>query len=105
MPSDRLYKTGSALSKLCLVYDKHGYPIYPGDLLKTYHFTGARRKRYYLYHIVGEEAGRLFVYHPTFPTLTRATTLQADWTDTTEIIAGHGPGKILDFSHRPRLTR
>jgi hypothetical protein len=31
--------------------DKNGFPIYPGDLLRTYHFTGARRKKYYLYHV------------------------------------------------------
>jgi hypothetical protein len=31
--------------------DKTGIPIYPGDLLRTYHCTGARRKKHYLYHV------------------------------------------------------
>jgi len=32
------------------VYDKNGVPIYPGDLLRTFHFTGPRRRKWYLYH-------------------------------------------------------
>ena len=31
-------------------HDSKGIPIYPGDLLRCHHFTGARRKRYYHYH-------------------------------------------------------
>lgn len=31
------------------LFDKHGIPIERGDLLKVYHFTGRRRKRYYMY--------------------------------------------------------
>jgi len=31
--------------------DKNGIPIHRGDLPKTPHFTGPRRKRYYLYHV------------------------------------------------------
>lgn len=34
-------------------YDSRGYPIHPGDLLRTPHFIGPRRKQYYLYHVVG----------------------------------------------------
>ncbi|NML93830.1 hypothetical protein [Novosphingobium olei] len=35
-------------------YDKHGRQIKVGDVLKVFHFTGARRKRYYMYkHVVG----------------------------------------------------
>lgn len=29
--------------------DKHGVEIKPGDLVKVYHFTGARRKKHYMY--------------------------------------------------------
>lgn len=32
-------------------YDSRGVPIYPGDLLRTPHFRGPRRKMYYLYHV------------------------------------------------------
>lgn len=33
---------------LCL-YDKRGIPIASGDVLKVFHFIGARRKRHYMY--------------------------------------------------------
>lgn len=31
------------------VYDKRGIPIERGDIVKVFHFVGARRKRYYMY--------------------------------------------------------
>jgi hypothetical protein len=37
------------------LYDKTGRQIKIGDVLKVYHFTGARRKRHYMYkHVIGE---------------------------------------------------
>lgn len=33
------------------LYDKNNRPIYAGDLLRSFHFTGARRRRLYLYHV------------------------------------------------------
>lgn len=39
---------GKKLTKA--LYDKHGIPIERGDLVKIYHFTGARRKRHFMYH-------------------------------------------------------
>ena len=30
-------------------YDKNGIPILEGDLLRAYHFTGARKRKHYLY--------------------------------------------------------
>lgn len=32
-----------------LLYDKHGIPIERGDIVKVFHFIGARRKRHYMY--------------------------------------------------------
>ena len=32
-------------------YDKNGREIKEGHLIKTYHFTGARKKKYYMYHV------------------------------------------------------
>lgn len=29
--------------------DKKGVPFHVGDIVKVFHFTGARRKRYYMY--------------------------------------------------------
>jgi len=31
--------------------DSRGIPIYPGDLLRMFHFLGPRRKRYYQYFV------------------------------------------------------
>lgn len=31
------------------LYDKNGIPIERGDVVKVFHFTGARRKRHYMY--------------------------------------------------------
>lgn len=31
------------------IYDKNRRPILIGDILKIFHFTGARKKRYYMY--------------------------------------------------------
>lgn len=37
------------------LYDKNGIAIQPFDLLKVYHFTGSRRKKYYMYkHVTGD---------------------------------------------------
>lgn len=32
-----------------LIYDKRGIPIERGDIVKVFHFTGARRKKNYMY--------------------------------------------------------
>jgi hypothetical protein len=31
--------------------DKNGIPIEPFDVLKVFHFTGPRRKKYYMYKV------------------------------------------------------
>jgi len=48
-----------------MVRDKHGREILPGDVLKVYHFTSARRgKRHYLYQqALRYERGRLVISH------------------------------------------
>ncbi len=36
------------------VTDKNGVPIQQYDVLKVYHFTGARRKKHFMYkHVIG----------------------------------------------------
>ena len=36
-------------------FDKHGVPFAIGDVVKVFHFTGARRKRHYMYkQVVGK---------------------------------------------------
>lgn len=48
-----------SMSTLTPPYDIHRRPIQAGDLLRTFHFTGARRKKYWLYHGVREVNGYL----------------------------------------------
>ncbi len=40
-------------------HDSKGIPIYPGDLLRSFHFRGQRRRIFYLYHVAifDSEAG------------------------------------------------
>jgi len=46
------------------VYDKNGYPIFPGDTPKIFHFIGARRKKYYMYKFVkSQDTAYLTVMH------------------------------------------
>lgn len=94
-------------------YDRKGVPIYPGDLLKSFHFTGARRKKYWLYHVVvapPERAGTTFPLEMV-PTSHLEPTKRSgggrcplvDWlASNAEVIAGSGPGEILDFEDRPK---
>ena len=44
--------------------DKAGRVIQPGDVLKVFHFVGARRKRHYMYkQALRYERGRLLISH------------------------------------------
>lgn len=45
------------------IYDKNERLIREHDLLKIYHFTGARRKKYYMYKWVVEREGKLRCIH------------------------------------------
>lgn len=45
------------------VIDKHGIPIMPGDVLKVFHFVGARNKRHYMYKIAFLHNGKLRAAH------------------------------------------
>ena len=37
-----------------MLYDKKGIEIHPFDVLKVFHFIGARRKKHYMYKMVQE---------------------------------------------------
>lgn len=90
-------------------HDKNGVPIYPGDLLKTYHFTGRRRKKYFLYHTVVEEEGRLWIVPTPHLEPTKANgggkCLINEYMDMSqiEVIHGHGPSPYIYFEDRPRM--
>ena len=46
-----------------ILFDKNNQQIQELDLLKIFHFTGARRKKYYMYKWVGIRNGRLIGSH------------------------------------------
>lgn len=43
--------------------DKYGIPIEEGDILKVYHFTGARRKKHYMYKMAVLWDGKMYGSH------------------------------------------
>jgi hypothetical protein len=45
------------------IKDKFGRRIEPGDVLKVFHFIGARGKHYYMYKLVYEHEGYLRCAH------------------------------------------
>lgn len=52
--------------------DKYGIEIEPGDVLKVFHFVGARRKKHYMYKLAVSWNGKLYGAHlisntPTTP--------------------------------------
>lgn len=88
--------------------DKNGIQLHKGDLIRSPHYIGRRRKQHYLYHVVVEENGVLFLVptshlEPTLRNLGGRCPLSV-YCDTwaAEIISGYGPGGILTFEDRPR---
>lgn len=87
------------------VRDVRGFPICPGDLLRTPHFRGARRKQYYLYHVAVMKDGHLYAV-PTQnlePTMSNSggTCLVKDLPPVT-ILSGFGPAPAIHFEDRQR---
>lgn len=89
-------------------YDKNNRPIFPGDLLRTFHYTGARRKKYFLYHTVVKGQGD-FLYmvpvchlEPTFAGGGGRCLLKYGHPEEAEIIYGSGPDPYLCYDERPR---
>ena len=90
------------------MYDKKGVPIYPGDLIRTPHFIGARRKQWYIYHTA--------VFINGYMELIPTCHLQPDKAErgggrcmmsydiirNSEVIAGYGPDKYLNYTDRPK---
>jgi hypothetical protein len=92
-----------------VVYDKKGYPIYPGDLLRSPHYRGARRKMHYLYHVAVMDGERLTMVPAQYlePTIKRTggvCDLGQHLADHIEIISGYGPADYLSFEGRPKRS-
>lgn len=96
------------------VFDKHGYPIYPGDLLRSFHFIGPRKRTKYLYHTA--------VYNQRWGCMELVPTqhlepstilsdpggrcvLTENVAKHAEIISGMGPDNILDFRDRKKCKK
>lgn len=91
------------------MHDMKGVPIYPGDLLRSFHFVGMRRKVHFLYHVaVADGAGMRMVptchLEPTKRAGGGETALSKGMAAACEVIHGHGPGDILSFEDRPRVV-
>lgn len=93
------------------VYDIKGYPIYPGDLIRTFHYRGPRKRINYLYHTaIQNEKHHVLELVPTAhlePTKANSggrCWLSQDVIDRSEgeIIQGYGPDSAMSFQDRPK---
>lgn len=91
------------------VYDLNRRPIYPGDVIRSFHFRGARGKRYWLYHVAvwnADEKTMELVPASELEPQRRGrggrVWLTPEHGAEVEIISGHGPGQVLDYEDRPR---
>lgn len=94
------------------VYDKNDRPIYPGDLLRSFHFRGVRRKVYWLYHVVVLREGHLEMVPTSHLEPTEAARkgggrcwLSPDLAAAAEIIDGYGGPGRLHFEDRPKRAK
>lgn len=90
-------------------YDIKGVPIYPGDLIRSYHFKDYKGQVYYLYHVAvyQDKAMRMVPVselEPTKANLGGDCLLSQDVLDDyqAEVIHGHGPEPYLDYDERPK---
>lgn len=92
-------------------HDSKGIPIYPGDLLRSFHFRGARRRIYYLYHVALMIDGAMrMVGVCEVPEVIDGKSklpgclMSQDLAIKTTILHGFGPKKeYVDFEDRPRV--
>lgn len=100
------------------VCDVKGVPVYPGDLIRTYHFRGCRGRHHYLYHVVTQDAdGVLHLTPASWLAMTErqqrleggrcylaaVTDASGVMKDGGEVLSGHGPGDCL--CHHDRIRR
>lgn len=89
------------------LHDMNGVPIYPGDLLRTFHFQGRKRRKYYLYHTAVYRDGAMHMV-PTAhlqPTKIKdggACLMNDDSAVNCEVIHGYGPKPYIDYLDRPK---
>lgn len=98
------------IEEMNTVYDKTGRRIYPGDLLRSWHY-GKGRGTHYLYHVAVMREGILTGVPACHlePTLAKSRDgvyplwlIKPGKIDTPEIVAGYGPSDILCYRDRPK---
>ncbi len=87
-------------------YDSTGIPIEKGDLLRTPHFRGARRKQHYLYHVAVMVDGVLMMVptdflEPTSPKEYGSCEINEDHAKNCTVIDG-GSGSVPYYSRKKR---
>lgn len=89
-------------------HDKHGYPIYDGDVLKVFHFIGSRNKKHYMYKVASSKGEHMYaisitglIRTPSAPHRCRLEVLGEE--SEVEIVAGSGPGDFYSFEQRDRI--
>jgi hypothetical protein len=90
------------------LYDKTGREIMLNDVIKVFHFTGARRKRYYMYqqpteviYLGGNKAPYLKISHLNGKSEYYTKKINGGIMEHVEIVQGFGDNS-LSFEDRPR---
>jgi len=90
------------------VYDKNGTPIYPGDLLRSFHFRDRTHKGKirYLYHVAVLYRDRMDAVPVSHLEPSKVSDGGRCWltnetAGTMEVIFGYGPGDLM-HDERPR---
>lgn len=95
-------------------YDRKGIPIRSGDVLKVFHFIGARNKRHYMYklawlHTLPDGKSYLMGCHLGMDaiggcTISNSYVLPNGILEDYEIVSGYNNiDEELDFNDRPRV--
>ena len=89
-------------------HDKHGYPVHPGDLLRTEHYRHRAGRMVYLYHVAVERGGECLVGVPA-SSLDRladdgAFQLRDDSLRYSEIVQGNGPDRDEWFARVKKVV-
>lgn len=98
------------------LHDMRGVPIYPGDLLRSFHFKERSGRTHYLYHTAvyafdkdGKHGHMRIVptshLEPSKVSGGGDCLLSEDLAATCRVISGCGPGDCLDYADRPRKRR
>ena len=93
------------------LYDRTGREIWVGDTLKMYHFTGARRKKHYVYQYVlgrrklesGRELLNISFLGEDGPENGWHKLIDGRRMDDWEIVQGAGPRFGLGHEDRPKV--